>query len=189
MIAEGSAEPDLLRSKFLALSGDSQSWPRDDAFAEAWGHRQLYQGVNTRKVRAILEGPEVAMRSFEQEFLPELEPLSVEHVLPQGWIAADYPLPEDSSEARATRSRLLHSIGNLTLVTPGYNSKLSNKAFSIKRPEIALNSSLVPKSYFQNLSDPLVWNEVAILERAPRAAAQRLGAMAVSIGAGLAVDS
>src|SRR3546814_20624914 len=95
------------------------------------------------------------MRSSKQEFLPEFDPLSVEHVLPQGWQAADYPLHEDTAEARDARRRLLHSIGNLTLVTPGYNSTLSNRAFSEKRPEIAATSSLMLNTYFQ----PMTYHE------------------------------
>lgn len=166
MIAEGTADPQALRQKLLALDGESQKWPRDDEFAQAWVHRQLYQGASTRKVRTILEGLELAMRSSKQEFLPEFDLLSVEHVLPQGWKASDYPLTDDSAEAREARRRLLHSIGNLTLVTPGYNSQLSNDAFSIKRPEIAGNSSLMLNSYFQGLNDDDAWGEAALQKRA-----------------------
>src|SRR3546814_2513401 len=83
------------------------------------------------------------MRSSKQEFLPAFDPLPVEHVLPQGWQAADYPLHEDTAEARDARRRLLHSIGNLTLVTLGYNSTWSNRAFADKSPGIAANSSLM----------------------------------------------
>jgi hypothetical protein len=57
-------------------------------------------------------------------------------------------------------------MGNLTLVTPGFNSSLSNEAFSTKRPEIAANSSLVLNSYFQALPSDAVWDEEAILTRA-----------------------
>ena len=83
-----------------------------------------------------------------------------------GWQAVDYPLHEDTAEARDARRRLLHSIGNLTLVTPGYNSTLSNRAFAEKHPEIAANSSLMLNSYFQGLSDQDVWDEAALQKRA-----------------------
>ena len=61
---------------------------------------------------------------------------------------------------------MLHSIGNLTLVTPGFNSALSNESFRIKRPEIAANSSLMLNAYFQKLADGDNWNENAIIARA-----------------------
>src|SRR3546814_21131403 len=62
LVAEGTADPDILRAKLLALDGESQAWPRDDVFADAWTHRQLYQGASNRKVRSILEGLELAMQ-------------------------------------------------------------------------------------------------------------------------------
>jgi hypothetical protein len=61
---------------------------------------------------------------------------------------------------------LLHNIGNLTLVTPGYNSTLSNHTFAEKRPEIAANSSLMLNSYFQLLTDQDVWDEAVLQKRA-----------------------
>ena len=166
MIDEGKADAATLRSKLLALDGESQRWPQDSEFKVAWCRRQLYQGSNTRKVRTVLEGLEFALRTSKQEFIPELESLSVEHILPQQWKLEDYPLLEDTTKAREERSRLLHSIGNLTLVTPGFNSALSNEAFRVKRPEIAANSSLMLNAYFQKLADADSWNEEAIIARA-----------------------
>ena len=166
MIDENKADGATLRSKLLALEGDSQRWPQDTEFNTAWCHRRLYQGSNTRKVRAVLEGLEFGLRTSRQEFIPELESLSVEHVLPQKWKPEDYPLPEDTAEAREGRARLLHSIGNLTLVTSGFNSALSNEAFRVKRPEIVANSSLMLNAYFQRFKDTDSWNEDAIIARA-----------------------
>lgn len=108
MIAEGSVEPDQVRAKLLALDGESQLWPDDAAFADAWEHNQLYQGASTRKVRAVLEALEIGMRSYKQEFLPKLETLSVEHFLPQKAEAGDYPLAFDTSEARNGRAKKGH---------------------------------------------------------------------------------
>jgi Protein of unknown function DUF262/Protein of unknown function (DUF1524) len=166
MVAENKADAATLRAKLLALEGDSQRWPQDAEFKAAWSHRQLYHGSNTRKVRAILEGLEFALRTSKQEFIPELEKLSVEHVLPQKWKLGDYPLQEDTPKAAEARSRLLHSIGNLTLVTSGFNSALSNESFRIRRPEIAANSSLMLNAYFQKFGDADSWDEDAIVARA-----------------------
>lgn len=166
MAEEGKSDSATLRAKLLALDGQSQLWPRDQEFETAWLHRRLYEGSNTRRVRAVLEGLETGLRNSKQEFLPDLEALSVEHVLPQGWEDSTYPLPSDTPEARATRLRLLHSIGNLTLVTPGFNSALSNEAFDKKRPEIAANSSLMLNAYFQTQPVDGDWREDAIVARA-----------------------
>jgi hypothetical protein len=166
MIAEKTTDPAILRTKLLELDGDSQRWPDNDSFKIAWSRRQLYEGRSTRKVRAVLEALEFSLRTAKQEFLPELELLSVEHVLPQEWKAEDYPLPADTSEAKEARKRLLHSLGNLTLVTPGFNSSLSNKAFNIKCPELIANSSLMLNAYFQRFKPDDKWGESSIIARA-----------------------
>jgi hypothetical protein len=168
MVEEGKSDAATLRSKLVALEGSSQRWPDDEGFKIAWCHRQLYQGSNTRKVRALLEGLEFALRTSAQEFVPELDKLSVEHVLPQKWRPEEWPLPigKPESEAKEARARLLHSIGNLTLVTSGFNSSLSNESFAVKRPEITANSSLMLNAYFQRFKDSDDWSEGAIVARA-----------------------
>lgn len=166
MIEEKKTDAASLRAKLLALEGPSQRWPRDDEFQKEWCGRRLYEGKNTKRVRAVLEGLELGLRTFKQEFLPALAPLSVEHVLPQGWQSADYPLRSQTPEAEAARFQLLHSLGNLTLVTQAFNSELSNKAFAVKRPELAANSSLMLNAYFQKLTDQDAWNETKIVARA-----------------------
>lgn len=87
-------------------------------------------------------------------------------VLPQQWKPEDYPLPVNNVEAIEARKRLIHGIGNLTLVTPGFNSTLSNEPFRIKRPEIAANSSLMLNAYFQGFEDTDRWDESTIIARA-----------------------
>ena len=164
LVEEGKSDAALLRHKLLALEGSSQRWPDDQEFGEAFVQRRLFEGTTTKRVRAVLEGLELGLRNAAQEFTPELVDLSVEHVLPQHPNPSDYPLPEDSAEARANRFRLSHAMGNLTLVTPGFNSSLSNKAFKLKRPAIALNSSLMLNGYFQTLTSD-AWNEDAIQAR------------------------
>jgi hypothetical protein len=166
MVREDKYDGTTLRQKLLGLEGDSQVWPSNQEFESAWFRRQLYQGQNTQKVRAILEALEFALRTSKQEFMPELDSLSVEHVLPQKWKPEDYPLTADNAEEREKRKRLIHSIGNLTLVTPGFNSSLSNEPFRIKRPEIAANSSLMLNAYFQQFKDTHPWNEDSIVVRA-----------------------
>ena len=166
MVREEKYDAVALRQKLLALEGDSQVWPSNQEFETAWSHRQLYQGQSTQKVRAILEALEFDMRTSKQEFMPELDSLSVEHVLPQKWKPEDYPLTVDNAETRESRKRLMHSIGNLTLVTSGFNSSLSNEPFRIKRPEITANSSLMLNAYFQQFKDADQWNEDSIVARA-----------------------
>lgn len=163
----GSHRASDLRAAMQELKGDSQYWPDDDTFRRAWCHRPIYRGRSAAKVRAILEALEFGMYSSgRQEFNPLIAgDLTVEHVMPQKW-RAHWPLSAgDDVEAVERRERLLQSIGNLTLVTPGFNSALSNDTFIAKRPEITGNSLLRLNAYFQRMEGK-EWDENAILRRA-----------------------
>ena len=154
-----------MRDKLLSLQGDSQCWPDDEAFALNWCHRALYQGRNTSKVRAVLEALELSMRGSKQESLVLPDGLTVEHVLPQKW-QTNWPLAEDTPENQEKRRRLLHSIGNLTLVTQAFNSALSNEPFAVKRQEIVTTSLLMLNTHFQRYGDNDSWDEEEIVVRA-----------------------
>ena len=69
----------------------------------------------------------------------EFAGLTIEHVLPQtltaDWrraLSEDLELDENLGQVH---EGLLHTLGNLTLT--GYNSKLSNSSFAVKRPQLA----------------------------------------------------
>ncbi|MBX5576002.1 DUF262 domain-containing protein [Pseudomonas aeruginosa] len=166
MVREQRADAATLRGKLLALEGDSQLWPDDETFARNWCYRALYQGRSTAKVRGILEALELAMRGNKQESLALPDGLTVEHVLPQKWRPEDWPLSIDDQESKDKRQRLLHSLGNLTLVTQAFNSSLSNAAFASKRPEIVTTSLLMLNTHFQAYGDNDAWNEDEIVARA-----------------------
>ena len=162
---ERRSDAAALREKLKNLTGDSQHWPSDADFEQGWCYRALYQGKNTGKVRAILEALELGRRTNKQELLPLPDGLTVEHVMPQKW-EANWSITDISAEALADRKRLLHSIGNLTLVTSSFNSALSNEAFSVKRPEIVTTSLLMLNTYFQQFTNQDIWDEAKIVERA-----------------------
>jgi len=86
---------------------------------------------------------------------------------PQQWAPPAWPEPaagagngEETAEER--RGRLLHSFGNLTLLTQELNSSVSNGPFTSKRPEIAKQSVLRLNTYFQ---DAMTWDEAEIAKR------------------------
>lgn len=165
MVREQKTDAATLRSKLLSLQGESQCWPDDETFARDWYHRRLYQGRNTGKVRAVLEALELTMRGSKQESLVLPDGLTVEHVLPQKW-QTNWPLADDTPENQEKRNRLLHSIGNLTLVTQAFNSALSNEPFAVKRQEIVTTSLLMLNTHFQRYDDNDAWDEDEIVSRA-----------------------
>ena len=165
MVREQKTDAATLRDKLLSLQGDSQCWPDDETFARDWCHRRLYQGRNTGKVRAVLEALELSMRGSKQESLVLPDGLTVEHVLPQQW-QTHWPLAEATPENQERRGRLLHSIGNLTLVTQAFNSALSNEPFAVKRQEIVTTSLLMLNTHFQRYDDNDAWDEDEVVARA-----------------------
>src|SRR5258708_23747235 len=76
--------------------------------------------------------------------------LTIEHVMPQSW-EENWPLPFDTDPitARIERDTLLHTFGNLTLLTQKLNTSVSNGSYVDKRPAIALQSKLGLNTHFQ----------------------------------------
>ena len=117
----------------------------------------------------LLEARDNAMRTSKQEAVTITGKLTVEHVLPQHWNEPAWPKPSEITSEDETaaerRGRLLHSLGNLTLLTQELNSAVSNGPFAGKRAEITKQSGLRLNTYFQ---DVFTWDEAEILKRGDR---------------------
>ena len=177
---EGPPNRASVRRELLLLEGDSAVWPNDETFKRNLVYEPLYDSIGPRRVRLVLTALELASRTPRQEALPLPinNSLTVEHVMPQGFKPEEWPYPEhetiDRKEQESRRWTLLHSLGNLTLLTQPLNSEVSNGPFRIKRPEITKQSLLIINSYFQKFSDNDVWNEDRIIERGNRLAESAL---------------
>jgi len=123
-IGEGAA-------KFLLdQTADSRYWPTDAQLQEGVPRSKLYGNVRQNRLAIILSAIEQKRRSERHEHVALPPKLQIEHVMPQRWrthwadgIAAD-PI------AAAERDRLVHTIGNLTLLTGSLNASLSNRPWS-----------------------------------------------------------
>ena len=120
----------------------------------------------------ILKALELASRTTSQEESNSIinSDVTVEHVMPQGFNPEEWSYPKsyagmDEPSRLIQRYNLIHSLGNLTLLTQYLNSEVSNGPFRVKRPEITKQSLLILNSYFQRFSDDDVWDEDTILER------------------------
>ena len=133
------------------------------------------------KTRALLTGIERKKRGKFQETQSLPDNLSVEHIMPDSWrthwpmrnglspsdsdfIEALLQFAEDDSPAGqiAKRDRLKHTIGNLTLVTQSFNSRVSNEFFDTKRKEFEDQSVLMMTKDFVTKPD---WDETEIETR------------------------
>ena len=136
-------------------------WPDDEEFKEGLLNYGLYEGSRPEQRRLIIE-------TFEQDHShkepAELRGLTVEHIMPQAmsdeWREALGP------DANAVHTRLLHTLGNLTLT--GYNPELSNRPFSVKRG-LFQDSNLAMNRV---IGDEVEWGPEQIRSRAGRLAAR-----------------
>jgi len=132
------------------------------------------------------QGDELASHTNKQEALTIPQALTVEHVLPQAWEkSGSYPIPDMTDAQRIDRNRILHTFGNLTLLTQALNSSASNGPFHTKvdpdtgvetegkRRKISANSLLKMNSYFQGLAKT-EWDESAVTARAEKILSQAL---------------
>ena len=176
--------PDTIIVEYLAGQGSKRErWPRDSEVARSLVDNKLLGPVSSARTRMILEAVEMSFRGspYRAEGLAVLtaHKLSVEHVMPRHWRTTDWarpkPLPASSEEtAQEKRDRLVHSIGNLTLVSRQRNSKLSDSNWTHKRIlyrddqlGLALTADLINPG---GKAPPRVWDEEQIEMRSKRLA-------------------
>ena len=145
-------------------------WPGDETLRNAFVSEPLYWSLTAGRLNLILQGLEEELRSDWSEDMAVPRNLHIEHVMPQGWQVDRWPFDSgvmDRDEAIERRGRLVHTVGNLTLVNQRLNSSLSNSAWCDKRRALDehtvlfLNKDLLTKA-------PPVWDESAIAERGER---------------------
>ncbi|RTL28074.1 MAG: DUF262 domain-containing protein [Burkholderiales bacterium] len=173
-----NATPENLTRLLQELSGDSTEWPTDDKFGEAWRTIHAYQVLSNPKIVHVLQRLSDTYVTGKMEGVTVTGDLSVEHILPQQW-QAKWPLPDgatglamdalwkaakDDPAAEATRKRnaALQTLGNLTILTQGLNSSVSNSEWAVKKPAL-LQHSLLPIN--QQLHAAASWDEEAINRR------------------------
>ncbi|MFF5428314.1 MULTISPECIES: DUF262 domain-containing protein [unclassified Streptomyces] len=130
-----------------ALQGHHRQWPTDAEFRAALEQDPLYSRLYRHRVRILLEGLEDELRTDHTEQLtaPVGEhagaKLTIEHVMPQSW-RDHWPAREDDPLEGADRDELVHTLGNLTLVTARLNPALGNMAWRDKRQWLGEHSLL-----------------------------------------------
>ncbi|MGE7416174.1 DUF262 domain-containing protein [Methylobacterium tarhaniae] len=170
-----------LRTYLLNLTSESGRFPQDIEFENAIISKPLYNTLGSAKVRTLLSEIELAKRGKKQEDKTLPETLAVEHILPQTW-RTHWPMNVDTQPSDAMfnqaifavleddspvglivkRNRVKHTLGNLTLVTPSFNSSVSNLAFGTKKTEFEEQSVLMLTRDFVKSE---TWDEDTIAAR------------------------
>ncbi|MDQ3379642.1 MAG: DUF262 domain-containing HNH endonuclease family protein [Actinomycetota bacterium] len=156
---------EVLVSYLSGQTADSRLWPDDTAFEFAILDMPLYRLLTRGRLRMLLEALEDAARSsLADEKHVARGALTIEHVLPQKW-HAHWPLADGDIEAVGHRERVLHSLGNLTLVNDKLNPTLSNAAWPAKQKLLSEHAVLHLNKELFNGYATREWNETTIRER------------------------
>ena len=161
---------DLIVEFLGSQKSESRLWPDDARFRDALSELPLYRLLTRGRLRVILEGIEEEMRSSkaEEQNVPR-GALTMEHIMPQNW-AAHWPMEvyedqEQNLRAVSKRDRLVHSLGNITLVSEILNPSLSNGSWTKKQAGLAEHSTLYLNKQLLSRWGDGQFNEESIAER------------------------
>ncbi|MGR7026354.1 DUF262 domain-containing protein [Geodermatophilus sp. URMC 62] len=116
--------------QFLAEQrSDARLWPDDDLVRRSLESGPVYTALLRARLRMVLEALEDDLRTDYGEGQPAPRRLTVEHILPQAW-RQNWPIASDDVSASLDRDRLVHVLGNLTLVSGRLNPALSNRPWT-----------------------------------------------------------
>lgn len=166
------------KQMLLEKTSDTNVWPRDNILQEKILSRPIYIDEKSRSIVNILLEIEIATRGSKQEKVTFInDGLTIEHLLPQNWfenwplddgfiteedfnIAIHAVMTESEENGKyhkiVNRNRMLHTLGNLTILTNALNPSVSNSSYDIKKQEIIKQSTLLLNSYFM---DRNTWDE------------------------------
>ena len=171
--ADPSSADDIVIDHLRGQTVDSRAWPSDGALTTALLERRLYGALARRKLFMVLE--EIARGIAPPKAEPvDYSSLTIEHVMPQKWRGELWAPPVDGfaragETPESARDRLIHTIGNLTLLTGPLNSAISNDPWSEKRPQIREYSlTAINHDLLEHAGN--VWDEATILARSERLA-------------------
>ncbi len=128
--ADRSTIGDETEEFFAAQPSSSRYWPDDNEVVEQLKLLPAYRRLGRGRLRMVIEAIEDHLRGWkngEAGFGGERVhrgKLAIEHVMPRKWVA-NWPLPV-GARSEGEREALLHTIGNLTLLTSRLNSRVSN---------------------------------------------------------------
>lgn len=171
LLREASAEPDRMGERVETLLTDQTAsvsyWPDDEEVRAALISERIYRTMARARVRMVLEAIEDRRRGYPNGHRRTEAPIArgtctIEHLMPQQW-RLNWDDGADEAAA-AERDHLIHTLGNLTLVTQGLNSSLSNGAWEAKRAALdATTGLLTTRDVLRDHPD--AWTDGDIRER------------------------
>lgn len=178
---------DMIVESLLGQDADSRAWPTDNEVRGELPKVKAYGNVKQPRLRSVLSAIELELRTELHEDVSLPSHLEIEHVMPRGWREHWGSGVAESLELSATRDALIHTIGNLTLVTKRLNIALSNRpwtdeeavAVAPKGPDAGLGKRSLLKKYSllllkEDIVEKSAWTEEDIATRGARLTAEAL---------------
>ncbi len=157
---------------FLAgQSSGSRYWPDDEEIRDELRVMPAYRRIGRGRLRMVLEAIEDHLRGWRDSKTGlggervTRGKFVIEHVMPRKWMV-HWPHP-DGPRGEGERDALIHTIGNLTLLTNRLNSKVSNGPWlgeSGKRHGIEAHDVLLINRELLKAADQS-WTDTAIRDR------------------------
>lgn len=139
----------------------AKNYPDNNEVRQAIHSHNLYD-KNPKRICLVIETINRHLSKGTGAFTVLDHNPTIEHILPQK-PSKDWE-NELGDKLKQIHRDYLHTLGNLTLVTPEWNSQLSNSAFLVKKQKLAEHGLLINSDYFSLTIDR--WDDKAILERA-----------------------
>lgn len=155
---------DTILEYLRGQDAESRVWPGDGEVEHAFISSPLYRLLTRGRLRIVLEGIEGELQTNLASIQSVPRTLTMEHIVPQSW-GENWDLPsdiEDQTQARIDRNRIIHTIGNLTLVNQPLNSTMSNYGWDEKSKILRKHFNLFLN---KEVVDEPEWDEDKIRER------------------------
>lgn len=140
----------------------TKQYPNNNDVRQSIHSHQLYDKNNPKKICLVLETINRHLSKGTGGFTVLDRYATIEHILPQT-SSKDWE-KELGDKFKQIYRDYLHTLGNLTLVTPEWNSQLSNSPFLVKKKKLAEHALRINSDYFSLTIDR--WDEKAIFDRA-----------------------
>ncbi len=147
-----------VRNHLTRLTSASTYWPGDEEVRASLLPENAYRRFPRGRLRMLLEAVEDHLRAAYKYPPVPRRGYPIEHVLPQKW---ETHWPVEGLEAQLDRGAHVHRLGNLTLLTEGLNSAVSNSAWSTKRAKVAKHDVFLMNRHFHD-PNTQVWDEAMI---------------------------
>jgi uncharacterized protein with ParB-like and HNH nuclease domain len=160
----------------LRKNSEAAKFPDDEALRNAIANRDQYNSLSSHRLSFLIEELELASRDKFAASEGIRPGLSIEHIMPQQWqehwrelpskrvapVLGGAPVDEAMAIEMTERNRLIHTLANLSLLTPPANSSAGNFNFETKRPR--LMDALLRMNL--EIAKQAKWSETQIKERA-----------------------